>query len=89
MEKWILVADTEVCELSKQQVNICKSLDVPLKGAIMCNSEENKNTPICNNIDYFPSFCHTETSVCVPGIRRTDEEFKELNSILKKELDKR
>ena len=88
MDKWILVADTNVCDLSKKQVEICKNLEIPLKGAVMCNQEENEKTPVCHNVDFFPTFCHVDSGVCVPGIRKTKEEFEKLEIILKKELEK-
>lgn len=88
MEKWVLVADTNVCNLSKKQVEVCKELKIPLKGAIMCNQEENEKTPVCHNVDFFPTFCHSESGICVPGIRKTKKEFDDLEHILKVELDK-
>ena len=88
MENWILVADTNVCDLSKKQVDICKNLEVPLKGAVLCNNKENENTPICHQVDFFPTFCHVDSNICVPGIRKTKDGFNNLEEILKKELKK-
>ena len=74
MEKWVLIVDTEICDLSKKQVEICKTNEIPLKGAVMCNEEANKDTPICHKVDFFPTFCHVDSNICVPGIRKTKEE---------------
>lgn len=89
MDKWILVADTSICDLSKKQIEICKTLEIPLKGAVMCDQKQNEDTPICHKVDFFPTFCHVETNVCIPGIRKTREEFDELEKILREELKKR
>ena len=88
MDKWVLVADTEICDLSKKQVEICKNSDVKLQGVILCNKKENDQAPICQNVPFFPTFCHTDSDICIPGIRETKDEIENLAVILKEELEK-
>lgn len=80
-EKWIFVGDTEHCEYSKQQVQICKDLNLPLKGAILCNDENQRESEACQKVPAFPCFCNIETSVCISGLRETEDDFKELQRL--------
>lgn len=89
MENWILVADTQVCDLSKKQIEVCKNLDVPIQGAVLCNEKNNENTPICHQVDFFPTFCHVNSNICIPGIRKTKEDFDTLEKVLETELRKK
>lgn len=80
-EKWIFVGDTEKCEYSKEQVNICKELQLPLKGAILCNDEKQRESDACQKVPAFPCFCNIETSVCISGLRENMDDFKELQRL--------
>ena len=80
-EKWIFVGDTDMCDYSKFQVDICKSLELPLKGAILCNDEQQRESEACQKVPAFPCFCNIETSVCISGLRETIEDFQELQRL--------
>ena len=72
-DKWILVADPKVCDLSQKQINVCKDLKIPLKGAVLCDTPANEKTPVCHDIDFFPSFCHVDTNVCMESTGTCDD----------------
>ena len=80
-EKWIFVGDTEYCDHSKHQVDVCKGLELPLKGAILCNDEKQRESEACQKVPAFPCFCNVETSVCISGLRETMEDFYELQRL--------
>lgn len=80
-DTWIFVGDTSLCEYSKQQVDVCKSLNLPLKGAILCNDEEQRKSEACLKVPSFPCFCNIETNVCISGLRETISDFEELQRI--------
>lgn len=79
--QWIFVGDTEICPHSKHQVEVCKNLGLPLKGAILCNDEEQKKSEACQQVPAFPCFCNTETNVCISGLRENMEDFIELQKM--------
>jgi hypothetical protein len=79
-EKWIFVGDTQYDPYSQEQVDICKNLHLPLKGAILCNDENQKKSEACQKVPAFPCFCNIETSVCVSGLRETLEDFEDLQN---------
>lgn len=79
MEDWIVVLD-ENDKLSQDQLNVCKAVKPTLKGVVMCN--QNTNIDMCNQVDYFPAFCHTSTNSCVYGLRKTEDEFVELTKLV-------
>jgi len=77
-QEWILVGDLNICEYSKQQIQIVNDLDMKIKGAILCNES---NSEACNQVPAFPSFCNIETKICISGLRENTESFNELQTI--------
>lgn len=86
---WVLVGDIEKCEHTKKQVEICKGMKMPLKGAILCNDPQHAETEACFKVPAFPCFCDTKTSLCVSGLRETAEDFDELLKMAEDELKKK
>ena len=82
---WVFIGDTEICPFSKQQIEICKDLNLDLKGGILCNESENKDSDACKQVSSFPCFCNIHTKVCVPGLRDTIEEFYEMQKLSDKQ----
>ena len=81
MEKVVLVANTEICQYSVQQIDFLKNENLQIKGAIMCNEEKNKNSDICQQVEAFPTFCNTESKKCVVGLKTNVEEIKQINDL--------
>ena len=79
--KWIFVGDIEKCPHSKEQVGVCKQLQLDIKGAILCNDPDHASSEACANVPAFPSFCHLDSQVCVSGLRHTCTHFEELQRI--------
>lgn len=79
--QWILVADTEVCPYSKRQIELCKQLDVQVKGVILCNDKGNAANGACLRMPAFPAFCHVDKGVCVSGLRETAHALDELQRV--------
>lgn len=80
-ENWIFVGDTSLCPHSKHQVDVCKELNLPLKGAILCNDEEQRKSEACQKVPAFPCFCNLETNVCISGLRENMTDFVELERL--------
>ena len=81
-EEWILVGDTDVCPHSKKQIQVCKDLQLHVKGAILCNEKANETNPACLYIPAFPAFCNTDKNVCVSGLRENKAAFDEMQKIV-------
>lgn len=77
-DTWILVGDVEKCEHTRKQIEICKEMRIPLKGAILCNDPKHADTDACYKVPSFPTFCDTSSKLCVPGLRETRRELEEL-----------
>jgi len=88
MEKWVLVADTDICQFSKKQIEVIKENNINIKGAVLCNEKQNDSTPICHKVDFFPSFCNVEKNICVPGFIKNKKDFENLEDVLRQELEK-
>ena len=78
MNNIILVADTETCPYSKQQIDFLKKENIEIKGAILCNEPQNKDTSICKNIEAFPAFCNIQTNNCSIGLKTKLEDIKNI-----------
>lgn len=79
--KWIFVGDLEECAHSKKQVEICKSMKLPLKGAILCNDKDHAESEACVKVPAFPCFCNVESHLCVAGLRETSDQFDALQKL--------
>lgn len=80
-EEWIFVGDIDECPHSKNQVEICKSLDLRIQGAILCNEDQYSKSEPCIQVPAFPSFCNVNSQVCISGLRENLEQFHELQKI--------
>lgn len=80
-EEWIFVGDFENCTHSQDQARICNDLELPIKGAILCNDSKHAQTEVCNQVPEFPSFCNVNTQICVSGLRDSIELFNELQEL--------
>lgn len=76
LEEWIAVVDGD--HVSGAQMDTCRALHVPLRGAIECHKPENENAEVCNKVPYFPAFCHTGLNQCVYGLRKGVADFEAL-----------
>lgn len=76
--KWVLVGDFEIDPYTRQQIDICKNLNMPLKGAIICSEQDHKDSPACFQVPAFPAFCNVESQMCISGMREIPEHFKDL-----------
>lgn len=88
-QRWIFVGDMDVCPHSKQQVGICKDLKLNIKGAILCNEADHKNSEACLKVPAFPCFCNLDSNMCVAGLRETKSQFDELQVLSDTELAKK
>ena len=80
-EEWIFIGDLDICPHSDKQVKVCQEMQMPIKGAILCNDPEHKASPACTNVPSFPSFCNVESQICVSGLRTTKAQFDDLQRI--------
>ena len=80
-DAWVLVCDTEIDPYSKPQIEKINELAIQIRGAIQCGDAKFKDSEPCKKVPAFPSFCNTETSICVPGFRDTKELFEDLQTI--------
>jgi hypothetical protein len=87
-ENWIFVGDVDICEHSKKQVQICKDLNLPIKGAILCNEPEHAKSEACQKVPAFPSFCNLKSNVCIAGLRDNMEQFHHLEKMSNQQLKK-
>tara|TARA_B110000008_G_C16846792_1_gene515064 strand:+ start:778 stop:1053 length:276 start_codon:yes stop_codon:yes gene_type:complete len=76
-EDWVLVGNTDL-PYTKEQIEACKSLDLNIKGAILCNDPAKADSDACKMIPQFPAFCNTKTQICVSGLRDDTKLFDEL-----------
>jgi hypothetical protein len=76
-ENWVLVCDTKIDPHSQKQIDNLQSQNYAnkLKGAIDCGLDKNKDVEACKQVPAFPSFCNTETNVCISGYRSTTEQY--------------
>ena len=75
---WVLVADVDVCPHSRRQVQVAQDLGLSLKGAILCNDEEHRDSAACLAAPHFPMMCHLGTNKCYAGLRETCAQMQEL-----------
>ena len=85
---WIFVGNVDICEHSKKQVEVCKTLNLPVRGAILCNDPEHAKSEACQKVPAFPSFCNLKSNVCVAGLRESMEQFHALEKLSNDELKK-
>ncbi len=85
-QRWIFVGDLDVCPHSKKQVGICKNLNLNIKGAILCNDPDHKDSEACVKVPAFPCFCNLDSNICIAGLRETPEHFAELQKLSNDEL---
>ena len=78
---WFCILDFKNDEYSKKQVEVAKKLNLDLKGAVLCHEEQNTDSEICKKYPAFPTFCNTETNICVSGFRSTMKDFEDLQKI--------
>jgi hypothetical protein len=76
--KWILVGDLDIDPYTKPQIDICKNMNLPLKGAILCSDKDHKDSPACFQVPAFPAFCNVDSKMCISGMRETAEHFEDL-----------
>lgn len=88
-QKWIFVGDMDACQHSKKQVGICKDLQLNIKGAILCNEPDHKESEACIKVPAFPCFCNLDSNICIAGLRETKEQFEELQKLSDDELVKK
>lgn len=86
---WVLVCDTNIDPYSKPQIDKLNEFGFHIKGAITCNDDKFKSSEACQKVPAFPCFCNTETSICVPGLRETQELFDELQAISDEKIGKK
>ena len=77
-ENWVLVGDTDIDQYTQPQIETCKKMNLNLKGVILCNDENQKNTNACFQVPAFPAFCNLESKICLSGLRQTEEEIADL-----------
>lgn len=77
---WIVVVDSDA--VSQQQLAVCRANPSEhVRGAIECDSDVNRDTPVCHQVTHFPAFCHEPSNSCVYGLRQTQNDLQELNAI--------
>lgn len=77
-EKWVLVCDFENDKHSQPQVEKLQELGYDIKGAIQCHDSKYADSEACMKVPAFPTFCNSETNLCVAGLRTTPEHFEDL-----------
>tara|TARA_B100001741_G_C16554059_1_gene601292 strand:- start:2006 stop:2293 length:288 start_codon:yes stop_codon:yes gene_type:complete len=85
-EEWIFVGDMNVCPHSKNQVDICNTLDLKIKGAILCHEDKYSDSEPCKQVPAFPSFCNVNSQVCISGLRESLDDFNELQKMSDEKL---
>jgi len=75
-EEWIGVVDFEACPYSQPQIDALKQHDIYIKGLVVCNSAEHRESVICNTIESFPAFC--KDGSCVMGTRTSPEALEQM-----------
>lgn len=88
-QRWIFVGDLEECPHSKKQVETCKSLNLNIKGAILCNDPDHKDSEACVKVPAFPCFCNLDSNICVSGLRENMAHFDELQKLSDEEMKKK
>lgn len=77
MENFFLVADVEICEHSRKQIEVVQEKGINIKGAILCNTDQFKDNKVCKQVPAFPTFCNSNGK-CVAGLRETAADFDDL-----------
>jgi hypothetical protein len=80
MDKWVVVLDSD--PVSQAQLQVCRTHKPDLKGVILCKDEalDPSVSKICQDVNYFPAFCHVERNSCSYGLRSTAAELAALGS---------
>jgi hypothetical protein len=71
MDQWVVVLDKDA--VSTEQLAVCRALKPALRGAIACDDPDNAENAVCQQVDFFPAFCHVPSSQCVYGLRATND----------------
>ena len=80
-QDWILVGDVDACAHTREQIDVLKSMQYPLRGAILCNDVDQQHADACKQVPAFPTFCNTRTNLCVAGLRRSPQQFEQLQAL--------
>ena len=88
-QRWIVVVDMDACPHSKKQVATCKDLNLNMKGGILCNDPDHKDSEACMKVPAFPCFCNVDSNICVAGLRETREQFDELQRLSNEEVKRK
>ena len=75
--EWVLIGDLNICQYSKEQIQVLQNLNHQIKGAILCNETRHENSPPCYQVPAFPSLCNTETQLCYSGLRSDQASLNE------------
>tara|TARA_Y100000746_G_C15432687_1_gene419331 strand:- start:387 stop:707 length:321 start_codon:yes stop_codon:yes gene_type:complete len=78
--EWVLVADTDICTHSREQIQVLQTLDQKVKGAILCNETQHENSAPCQQVPAFPAFCNLESQFCFSGLRTDQTLLDEIQS---------
>ena len=80
-DDWILVGDRNICEHTRMQLDIFQNLNVTIKGALFCDSDQHVNHDACTQVPAFPAFCNVNTNICVSGLREDLQSLDDLQKI--------
>lgn len=75
--EWVVVVGAD--PTSQRQLEICNAERPPLlHAAIRCDAPENAGAAACMHVPRLPAFCHTESNVCVYGLRDTRDALERI-----------